>query len=78
VSGKVLGNRLLQELTLSFECPDIRDKGTLDGAGAATNTRLFISVLLPAKIALKVIQAGEQSLKLDQGLGRWGPRFRLG
>jgi N-acetylglucosamine kinase-like BadF-type ATPase len=56
VSGKVLGNRLLQKFTLSFERPDVRDEGVLDGAGAATDTRLLISVLLPAKIALQVIQ----------------------
>jgi hypothetical protein len=53
---KMLGDCLLQELALSFESLDARGKGTLDDTGAATNTRLFISVLLPAKITLQVIQ----------------------
>ena len=52
---KMLGDCLLQELALSFESLDARGKGTLDDTGAATNTRLFISVLLPAKITLQVI-----------------------
>jgi hypothetical protein len=77
MSRKMLGDRLLQELTLSFERPDAGDKGTLDGAGAATNARLLISVLLPAKIALQVIQPCEKGLQLNQRLGGRGPCFRL-
>jgi hypothetical protein len=33
---------------LGFERPDAGDKGALDGAGAATNTGLFISVVTQA------------------------------
>ncbi len=75
---KMLGDRLLQELTLSFESLDARGKGTLDDARAATNTRLLISVLLPAEIALQVIQPCEKGLQLDQRLGGWRPCFWSG